>query len=161
VASQFEPKSEPMRRLALTTAVLAPLLAPAVTRADHEPVIVIPTRPGVPIMINGRDASYAVVEGDWGLAQRIHVQPVVTYGWWDAYGKPPPAHYFPRTGRRPDYGRLELMRNRPLPPPAEGYYRDWTAQSPAGAVTEYPPFDPPPVIVAPRDGRRPHPHPHR
>jgi hypothetical protein len=29
--------------------------------------IVIPGKPGVPIIINGVDASYAVVEGDWGL----------------------------------------------------------------------------------------------
>ena len=30
---------------------------------------VIPGRPGVPIIINGVDASYAVVEGDWGLGK--------------------------------------------------------------------------------------------
>jgi hypothetical protein len=149
-----------MRRLALLSVTFASLLGPAAARADHEPVIVIPTRPGVPIMIHGRDASYAVVEGDWGLARSIHVQPVVTYGWWDTYGKPPSAHYFPRTGHMPGYGRLEIMRHRPLPPPAESYHRDWSTQSPSsGPVTEYPPFDPPPVIVAPRAGRRPHPHP--
>jgi hypothetical protein len=41
--------------------------------------IVIPGRPGVPVIINGIDASYAVVEGDWGLGKSIHVQPTV-YG---------------------------------------------------------------------------------
>ena len=46
---------------------------------SSSPVIVIPGRPGVPIIINGVDASYAVVEGDWGLAKGIHVQPTV-YG---------------------------------------------------------------------------------
>jgi hypothetical protein len=150
-----------MRRLALLSVTFASLLGSVAARADHEPVIVIPTRPGVPIMINGRDASYAVVEGDWGLARSIHVQPVVTYDWWNAYGKPPPAHYFPRADRMPGYGRLEIMRHRPPPPPAESYYRDWSTQSPPGVVTEYPPFDPPSVIVAPRTGRqhRPHPHP--
>ena len=30
---------------------------------------VIPGRPGVPIVINGLDVSYAVVEGDFGLAR--------------------------------------------------------------------------------------------
>ncbi len=43
--------------------------ATALARADSGPVIVIPSRPGVPVVINGRDASYAVVEGDWGLAR--------------------------------------------------------------------------------------------
>ena len=47
--------------------VAAFAIAPA--RADSGPVIVIPSRPGVPIVINGRDASYAVVEGDWGLSR--------------------------------------------------------------------------------------------
>ena len=32
--------------------------------ADSSPVLVIPGRAGVPIIINGVDASYAVVEGD-------------------------------------------------------------------------------------------------
>ena len=63
-----------MRGFAFGVAVLSGLVAfaaAAPARADEEgPVIVIPTRPGVPVVINGRDASYAVVEGDWGLAVR-------------------------------------------------------------------------------------------
>ena len=47
--------------------------------ADSSPVLVIPGRPGVPIIINGVDASYAVVEGDWGLAKAQHVTPKI-YG---------------------------------------------------------------------------------
>src|SRR3977135_1078019 len=41
--------------------------------------IVIPGRAGVPIIINGVDASWAVVESDWGLAKNVHIQPTV-YG---------------------------------------------------------------------------------
>ena len=41
--------------------------------------IVIPGRPGVPIIINGVDASYAVVEGEWGLGKGEQVQPTI-YG---------------------------------------------------------------------------------
>ena len=41
--------------------------------------VVIPMRAGVPIIINGIDASYAVVESDWGLAKNVHIQPTV-YG---------------------------------------------------------------------------------
>ena len=33
--------------------------------------IVIPGRAGVPIIINGLDASWAVVESDWGLAKNL------------------------------------------------------------------------------------------
>src|SRR4051812_19634259 len=54
-------------------------LALASARADSGPVIVIPSRPGIPIVINGRDASYAVVEGDWGLA-RPGAVPVTVIG---------------------------------------------------------------------------------
>ena len=46
---------------------------------SNGPYIVISGRPGVPIIINGVDASYTVVEGDWGLGKGIHVEPTV-YG---------------------------------------------------------------------------------
>ncbi|HYI26468.1 MAG TPA: hypothetical protein VD863_01335, partial [Bradyrhizobium sp.] len=36
--------------------------------------VVIPGRPGVPIIINGIDASYTVVEGMWGLGRNEQVQ---------------------------------------------------------------------------------------
>lgn len=151
-----------MRRLLVLAVILGAGLLPA--RADHEPVIVIPSVPGVPIMINGRDASYAVVEGDWGLARSVHVQPVVTYG-WDAWVKPPAAHYFPRSGQQPGFGRLEIEPppNRRPPRPAQSFQRNWGAESAPNVVTEYPPFDPPPVILAPRErGRGPYrPHFHR
>ena len=57
-------------------------------RADSGPVFVVPSRPGVPIAINGRDASWSVVEGDIGLARPGHLTPVIIGG-----GRPLP----PRT----------------------------------------------------------------
>ena len=57
--------------LVMTMVGLAAFAA-APARADNGPVIVIPSRPGVPVVINGRDASYAVVEGDWGLSRPGH-----------------------------------------------------------------------------------------
>ena len=51
----------------------------AAALAETGPVIVIPGRAGVPIIINGIDVSYAVVEGDWGLGKGVHVQPTI-YG---------------------------------------------------------------------------------
>ena len=79
-------------------------------RADSGPVIVIPSRPGVPVIINGRDASYAVVEGDWGLS-RPGAVPVTVIG-----GSPvlpnavyTPAQFLhPKYGRAPERGRNEV-----------------------------------------------------
>ena len=77
-------------------------------RADSAPVIVIPSRPGVPLIVNGRDIAYAVLEGDWGLGKSVHVQPTVYPGNWRQTYKPAPGHYYPHTGRMPGYGRLEI-----------------------------------------------------
>jgi len=143
-------------------ATLGPL-GPA-RAGDTGPVIVIPGRPGVPVLLYGRDISGAVLEGEWGLARPGIVTPtVIQEGWAEfLYGSPPA--YFPFTGQRPRYGRLEIIPppNRRLPPPAEPYYRDWMSQSGPAPATIPPPYDPPPVIVAPRMGRhRPPAGPHR
>jgi hypothetical protein len=122
--------------------------------ADSGAVIVIPGRPGVPIIINGIDASYAVVEGDWGLGKGVHVQPTV-YGGRLVDPEPNVGHYYPTAGRLPGYGRLEIEppANRKLPQPAESYHQSWSSQS-----TMQPPevpLYPPPVIVAPPYGGTP------
>src|ERR1019366_560875 len=119
--------------------------------ADSGPVIVIPGRAGVPIIINGIDASYAVVEGDWGLGKGVHVQPTV-YGGQPADPVPNVGHYYPTAGRLPGYGRLEIEPpgNRKLPQPAESFHESWSSQS-----TPRPPevpLYPPPVIAAPPYG---------
>jgi hypothetical protein len=99
-------------------------------QAGEAPAIVIPSRPGVPVIINGGDASYCVVEGDVGLARpglRVTVvacpphHPIPSYE----------GSYFPAFGRRPGYGRLEVEppSDRELPKPAESYYRQWDSQS--------------------------------
>jgi hypothetical protein len=113
--------------------------------------IVIPGRPGVPVIINGVDASYAVVEGAWGLGKGEQVQTTVYGG---RYIDPVPnvGHYYPSAGHQPGYGRLEIQppANRKLPQPAESYHQSWSAQSaPLPAQSDLP-FDPPPVIVAPQ-----------
>lgn len=122
--------------------------------ADSGGVIAVPGKPGVPVMINGRDATYAMVEGDWGLSRGVHVQPTV-YGGWDYYEAPPVGHYYPSLGRRPGYGRLEIQpsANRKLPQPAESYHQSWSAQSAPPAPQAIPAY-PPPVIVAPEINRR-------
>lgn len=137
-------------RVTMALLILASSAASAV--ADTGPMIAIPGRAGVPVMINGRDASYGVVEGDWGLAKNVHVQPTV-YGGWDRYIGPEVGGYFPSSGRTPGYGRYEIQpsANRELPKPAESFYRSWTAQS-APPVQQPIPANPPEVIVAPPFG---------
>lgn len=131
------------------------ILLATTAAASADPVaLVIPGRPGVPIIINGVDASYAVVEGDWGLARGVHVQPTV-YGGRLIDPNPHVGRYFPSAGERPGYGRLEIEppANRRLPQPAESYHQSWSAQSDMTppAQPEVPLY-PPPVIGAPDNG---------
>ncbi len=138
-------------RIGLALAILIGTTAAAL--ADSAPVLVIPGRPGVPIIINGVDASYAVVEGDWGLSKNTHVTPTVYGG---RYVDPAPnvGHYYPSLGHQPGYGRLEIEppANRKLPRPAESYHQSWSAQSTPQPVQPEIPFYPPPIIVAPQGG---------
>lgn len=138
-------------RTGLALAILIGTTAAAL--ADSAPVLVIPGRPGVPIIINGVDASYAVVEGDWGLSKNVHVTPTVYGG---RYVDPTPhvGHYYPSAGQQPGYGRLEIEppANRKLPQPAESYHQSWSAQSTPQPPQPEVPFYPPPIIVAPQGG---------
>jgi len=100
-------------------------------------VIVIPSRPGIPVIINGRDASYAVVEGDWGLS-RPGAVPVIVIG-----GSPVLPNevyrrrnsYIPKYGRAPERGRYEVEppADRALPEPAESFSREWSTSSDTAA----------------------------
>ena len=138
-------------RAGLALALLIGTTAAAL--ADSSPVLVIPGRPGVPIIINGVDASYAVVEGDWGLGKGVHVQPTV-YGGRFVDPRPNVAHYYPSAGHMPGYGRLEIEppANRKLPQPAESYHQSWSAQSTPQPPQPEVPFYPPPIILAPQGG---------
>jgi hypothetical protein len=121
--------------------------------ADGSPVVVIPGRPDVPVFVNpyGFDASYTVVEGDFGLDRPAQVNPVIIAG---PHVLPPPnfaPHYHPGTGHVPGYGRHEVTPppNRRKPPPAETYYRTWgTSSDPLPASTD-PPY---PITVQPMVG---------
>jgi hypothetical protein len=134
--------------------------------ATDAPAIVIPGKPGVPVIINGYDASYAVVEGDWGLDRPGHVAPTIITPFRVV---PLPGYsngYFPAYGRRPGYGRYEIEPppNRRLPPPAQDFRRFWSSQSDPLPPTLDAPGGPPAIIVAPEIGRRArrfsdHPHP--
>ena len=138
------------------------MAASVAATAGTGPLIVIPGKPGVPVIINGRDASYAVVEGEWGLAKHFKNADRV-YGAYDRAPPPEVGHYYPSAGRTPGYGRVEIEppANRALPQPADSYSRSWSAQSappmpqPQYQVPDYPP----PIIEAPRPGPGPQPRP--
>jgi hypothetical protein len=119
--------------------------------------VVVPGRPGVPVIVNGVDISYAVVEGDFGLGKGIHVPPTV-YGGRHGEGEPDVGHYYPSLGIKPGSGRLEIEppADRKLPKPAESYHQSWSSRPaplPAQSTPDVP-FYPPPVIVAPQGGDR-------
>ena len=140
-----------MRACLVIAAVCAATLA-APVRAQTGPVIAIPGKVGVPVIMNGVIVDGAVIWGDWGLARPTHgvvVDGLVEFA--------PPPHdaraYFPQTGRKPRVGRQEVQPTSHSPTNTN-FHRDWSAGSNFKApVTEYPPYDPPPVILAPR-GRR-------
>ena len=140
-------------RAGLALAILIGTTLPAAL-ADGGPVIVIPGRPGVPIIINGVDASYAVVEGDWGLGKGVHVQPTVYGG---RYVDPAPnvGHYYPSAGH---HAGLRASRNRAAGQPQAAAARGELSSIMVGAIAPPQPvqpevpFYPPPMIVAPQNG---------
>jgi hypothetical protein len=108
-------------------------------QATDAPVIVIPGKAGVPVIINGYDASYTVVEGDVGLDRPGHMPATIVSGPLIAPDRRYYGHYFPALGRRPGYGRREIEppANRKLPPPAQNFERFWGIESaPSPANTE-------------------------
>jgi|SRR5579872_2221443 len=143
-------------RFATAFAILIGMM-PATVFASEGFDLVIPGRPGVPIIINGVDASYAVVEGDFGLGKGVNNQPTIIYGGRLIDPEPNVGHYYPTLGHRPGYGRLEIEppTNRKLPRPAPSFHQSWSTPQPAQSDV---PLNPPPVILAPEDGARHMPH---
>jgi hypothetical protein len=121
--------------------------------ADTGPVIVVPGRHGLPVIINGVDVSGAVLEGEFGLNKPHMVAPkIISAPFWRPQGVYLDDGYFPATGREPGYGRYEIVppANRRLPPPAPSFHRSWSSQSESLPATIDPPAQSAPVIVAPQ-----------
>jgi hypothetical protein len=144
-------------RIAATLALLVTATSSALAGGGFD--IVIPGRPGVPIIINGVDASYAAIEGEWGLGKNNQVQPTI-YGGRYIDPVPQVGHYYPSAGRQPGYGRLEVEPppNRRLPPPAESFHESWSAQSAPLPAQSNVPVNPPEIIYAPNYDERLPPH---
>ena len=99
----------------------------------------------------GRAPTWSPIERDWGpyrFGTRVEVDDEALV----LMPAASPRGYFPATGRRPRYGRHEVLRRPPRRAPAAvSYRRVWSAASdPLGFDPIYPPRDPPPVIPAPR-----------
>lgn len=143
-------------RLVQTILLLAVTASPAF--AQREPEIVIPGKPGVPVYINGIDASWGVVESDFGLDRPGLLAPTVVYRPLLAELPATAPSYHPKTGKRPGYGRLEINPplNRRLPPPAPTFYRNWSIQSAPTPATDPSSYSMPMpnIEVSPYFGRR-------
>jgi len=133
---------------ACAAAMIAWLAGAEGTRADNQPVIAVPGNWQVPVVINGMPATGALVVGDWGLYAPGRVVPEI----YAPVLLPiePDRAFFPTAGRRPRYGRQEVLVRRHFYPQAPSFHRAWSTESGRGPVTEYPPFEPPPVIMGPR-----------
>ncbi len=134
--------------------VLAWLAATGTAQADHQPVIAIPGNAQVPVIIDGVEASGALVYGDLGLYAPGRVTPQIVGPTWPpiepyyGHGYYPNSYgYYPRTGRQPRYGRQEVDTPPRALPPAPSYHREWSASSGQGQVTTYPPYQMPDVNV--------------
>jgi len=147
--------SHPFRVFGLATAIATLggcLGQPRAARADSEPVIAIPGHLGVPVIINGIDATGAEVYGDWGLSRPGHGAIIIEGGTPIPLG-PSPVRYFPTSGTLPDSGSRE---SKVAPPPVRAppsnrpaastdFHRSWSA----GSNPVLMPDAPPSVIVAP------------
>ena len=135
-------------RLVGSALLLVVTASPAL--AQPVPEIVIPGKPGVPVFINGIDASYGIVESDFGLDRPGWMTPTVVYRPMLISNPDPNVRgFFPKDNKRPGYGRLEINPppNRPLPPPAPTYYRSWSSSSGnSEPVTIMPPNYPMPNV---------------
>ena len=69
---------------------LAAICGVSAARADHQPVIVVPGKRGVPVYVDGHEVSGAIVSGEWGLYRPGHLAPTIAYRrpWPD-----PPRYY--------------------------------------------------------------------
>jgi len=144
------------RLLGLTIAITATLgggfCVPRPGRADSAPVIAVPGHLGVPVIINGIDATGAEVYGDWGLSRPGHGSLIIEGGTPTPLGRPP-VRYFPTSSPLED-GRGRETKVAPSPPkgappgrPASStdFHQSWSAGANPAPTFEAAPS----VIVAP------------
>jgi len=133
-------------------ALIGYLLTSHPARADHWPVFAMPGHPDAPVIVDGIPATGALVSGNWGLYLPGQIPPQVLA----PFPVQIPRHrgYYPHADVRPRYGRQEVTGPRRPPQPAESYRREWSVGPGDEPATVYPPYEPPPVILAPPVGPR-------
>src|SRR5258708_35704401 len=124
--------------------------ASAHAESDSGSYVVIPGRPDVPVIVNpyGFNASYTIVEGDFGLNKPAMANASIVVGPHVVAVPGPRRYYFPHSDEMPGYGRYEVQPppDRRLPQPAQSYSRSWgTASDPLPASTD-PPY---PMTIQP------------
>jgi hypothetical protein len=129
--------------------------ASAQAESDSGSYVVIPGRSDVPVIVNpyGFDASYTIVEGDFGLNKPAMGNAHIVVGPHVVAVPGPRRYYFPHTDEMPGYGRYEIVPppNRRKPQPAESYHRSWgTSSDPLPASTD--PQSQYPITVQPYVG---------
>jgi hypothetical protein len=129
--------------------------ASAQAESDSGSYVVIPGRSDVPVIVNpyGFDASYTIVEGDFGLYKPVMADAHIVVGPHAVRVPGPRRYYFPHTDEMPGYGRYEVVPppNRRKPQPAESFHQSWGAASdPLPASTD--PQSQYPITVEPYVG---------
>lgn len=130
-------------------------------RAECAPVLVVPSRPDIPAVVNYFDARWSVVEGECGLNRPGHMAPVVIGGRFVGPMRGVRrAGYFPTTGQEPARGRVEVD-TPPSSAKAENYSRSWSAGPAWVPPADLPPNAAPgvegvnpPIVVVPKFGPR-------
>ena len=138
---------------------LAAICGAGAARADHQPVLVVPGKRGVPVYVDGHEVSGAIISGEWGLYRPGHVAPTITYrrpwadpphyyhyGHWRPWFAPP--HY-----RRP-HSTVRHYRRKPATPirrkvivrsGSRHYFPGGTSPPKLGRDESDKPISPPPV----------------
>ena len=109
-----------MRRASFVVVMIGLVLSGAsVLAADSGPVIVLPGRYGLPVIVNGVDVTGAVLEGDWGLYSPHMVGPTIIPApvlvprrlYQGSYyrGRYVEGGYYPAFGHAPGYGRRRFL----------------------------------------------------
>ncbi len=133
-------------RMRVCAAIMLPalvvMLAPAPARAEGT-WVVVPGRRDVPVIVNpyGLDASYTIVEGDFGLDRPAQVNPRIIAGPRVLPALVRVKHYFPGFADPLSYARAPVEpRPGTTPPiPAQSYSRSWsTSSDPLPASTDPP-----------------------
>jgi hypothetical protein len=122
--------------------------------ADSAPVIAVPGHLGVPVIIDGIDATGAEVFGDWGLSRPGHGSLIIEGGTPTPLRRPP-LRYFPTSSSVSDpdarQPKATPSPSRATPAPARpgvstDFHRSWSVGPDDGAP---PPIVMPPAIVVP------------